>query len=215
MPAVTLEKDHLCLRATLEDVTPTVSYDAGKARYHVRLETGSNDEIVATLTPTALQALALQCLALMPPIEPKYTVASIEDAYRQTAKSVKLHSDRSIQLLLREVQSDTLIDFLWYMKDRALIMKVVDNMSKRAAELLVQDLDEAWHGKNPDCAMESDARRGREAVLTIMKILQRLTDESNIPDILGTKEKNEGASILTKDEVDGLLTGEPKAGGEA
>jgi hypothetical protein len=93
-----------------------------------------------------LQALALQCLALMSEIEPKYTVAYVEEAFRRPARVFKLYDDLSIQHFLREVQVETLNDFLWYMKDRELIMTVVNNMSSRAAESLVQDLENANFG---------------------------------------------------------------------
>ena len=208
--------DETGLRITLRDSLPSVRYDAERGRYQVSFKPNDQDELMALLTPAALQALALQCLALMPEIEPKYTVASIEEAFRLPARVFKLYDDLSIQRFLREVQMEILIDFLWYMKDRELIMKVVNNLSSRAAESLVQDLDAAWHGKNPDTAMEHDARRGRAAVMAVMTILQRLVDEGSVPDILGNqarlKQDNGNYGELTDEEVDALLNDKPNEG---
>jgi len=214
-----IDRHETGLRITLRDSLPSVRYDAEKERFQVSFKPGDQEELIALLTPAALQALALQCLALMPEIEPKYTVASVEEAFRLPAKVFKLYDDLSIQRFLREVQMETLIDFLWYLKDRELIMKVVNNLSSRAAECLVQDMDKTWHGKNPDTAIEHDARRGRAAVMAVMTILQRLIDEGSVPDILGNqarlKQNKATHGELTVEEVDDLLTGGPNIGEQA
>jgi hypothetical protein len=124
----------------------SVRHDAERGRYQVSFKLNDRGELRALLTPAALQAMALQCLALMPEIEPKYTVACVVEAFRRPARVFKLYDDLSIQHFLREVQVETLNDFLWYMKDRELIMTVVNNMSSRAAESLVQDLENVNFG---------------------------------------------------------------------
>lgn len=180
---ITLEKDAHGLRIRLDEVIPTVHFDAEAGRYRLCLESRGDDEVCALLNPAELQALALQCLAVMPEIEPKYTVAGVEEAFRRPARILKLYDDRAIQLLLREVHAETLINGLWYMKDRELIQQVVRNMSQRAGEALVEDLTTTWSGKNPDTALEAHARLGRKAVLEIMALLRKLIDEGQIQDI--------------------------------
>lgn len=143
------------------------------------------DEVEVTLSTTALQTLGLQCVELMPDITPKFTVASAEDAHRQPAQILKHLDDRSIQTILREVSSETLINFTWYMKDVELLKMILKNMSKRAAEMLMDDLDEEWYGKNPDTALEAEALRGRVAVLTVMNTWRRLVADDELPDLLG------------------------------
>lgn len=214
MPPLSIVNEESGFLFLLENALAQVEA-ADDGRFHLALISGNN-QIHATLSPVALQTLGLQCVALMPDLTPRYTVANIEDAYRQPALTLKLHSDRTIQLLLREVQAETLVDFLWYMKDRELIMKVVNNMSTRAGEALVQDLNDTWYGKNPDTALESHARRGRQAVVAIMDILQRLINEGQIPDILGaaSQANNNKPHILSSDEVDALLNGEPETKNE-
>ncbi len=78
--------------------------------------------------------------------------------------------DRAIQLLLREVQSESLIIALKG-ADPALREKVLKNMSNRAAETLREDLE----AKGPVRLSEVEAEQ-RE----ILKIVRRLADEGQI-----------------------------------
>lgn len=186
MSRICLEKDDDGLRVTVHDAVPHLvrtSADDGE-HFELRIEAGSAS-LVTRLTPAALQTLGLQCVALMPQLAPQYSVAGSEDAYRLPARLVKELDDRSIQILLRECQSDALIDFLWYMKDAELIKLVLRNLSQRAAEMIMDDLDLRWRGKNPDATLEANARRGREAVCEIMALVRRLIAASAIPDVLG------------------------------
>lgn len=181
-----LEKDDKGMCVTLTHATPTIAPCDTFGNFQVRFETGSDTAIV-TLTSAALQTLGLQCAALMPALFPAFTVASVEDAYRIPARAMKELDDRSIQLLLRECQSDTLIDFLWYMKDGDLIKLILRNMSERAAEMMMDDITSRWHGKNPDTALIVQAKRGREAILEVMEILRRLITEGQIQDVFGAE----------------------------
>jgi len=186
MSKLTLEKDDSGLRVTLTQATPSVTRDdaPGSENFQLRID-ADGATFVAILTPAALQTLGLQCVAHMPSLAPQYTVASVEDAYRMPARLLKELDDRSVQLLLRECQSDTLIDFLWYMKDVDLLKLMLKNMSERAAEMLMDDLDTRWRGRNPDHVLELHAKDGRAAVLEIMTIVRRLIAETQIPDVLG------------------------------
>lgn len=78
--------------------------------------------------------------------------------------------DRAIQLLLREVQSESLIVALKG-ADPALREKIFKNMSNRAAEMLREDLE----AKGPVRLSEVEAEQ-RE----ILKIVRRLADEGQI-----------------------------------
>lgn len=198
MSKLIFEKDESGLRITLRDATPSIARAAIADGEHflLRFDLGS-DSVSAELTPAALQILGLQCVALMPQLGPQYTVASVEDACRLPARLLNELDDRSIQRLLRELQSDSLIDFLWYMKDAGLIKLMLRNMSERAAEMLMDDLNTQWRGKNPDQALATYARRGREAVQDVMAVVRRLIAEGLLPDVLG-EGKSEG-----KDEGEG------------
>jgi flagellar motor switch protein FliG len=78
--------------------------------------------------------------------------------------------DRGIQLLLREVQSESLIVALKG-TDQGLREKIFKNMSSRAAEMLREDLD----AKGPVRLSEVEAEQ-RE----ILKIVRRLADEGQL-----------------------------------
>lgn len=184
MSRFTLEKDDAGFRVSLYGASPVLAREEGAEAVTLRME-ADGIAFVAQLSPAALKDLGLQCVALMPALAPQYSVASVEEAHRMSARLLKELDDRSIQLLLRECQSDVLIDFLWYMKDAGLIKLMLRNCSQRAAEMLLDDLDSTWRGKDPDDTLEVNARRGREAVLAIMTIVRRLIDEGQLPDILG------------------------------
>jgi len=83
--------------------------------------------------------------------------------------------DRAIQLLLREIQSESLIVALKG-ADQGLRDKVFKNMSRRAAETLKEDLE----AKGPVRVSEVEAEQ-RE----ILKVVRRLADEGQIQ--LGAK----------------------------
>jgi flagellar motor switch protein FliG len=88
--------------------------------------------------------------------------------------------DRSVQLLLREVQSETLIIALKGTSDE-LKDKIFKNMSTRAAEALKEDLE----AKGPVRLSEVEAEQKE-----ILKIVRKLVDEGQI--VLGGKGGEEG-----------------------
>lgn len=188
MSKITLEKDNLGMCVTLTHATPTITIDctSDQRDFQIRFESeDSNDAVIVTLTPAAFQSLGLQCAAHIPAIFPTFTVASIEEAYRIPARVIKELNDHSIQLLLCECQSDTLIDFLWYMKDGDLIKQILRNVNQRSAEKLMEDMAIRWQGKNPDSTLKANAQRGRKAVDEICKTMQRLIADNTIEDVLG------------------------------
>lgn len=88
--------------------------------------------------------------------------------------------DRSIQLLLREVQSETLIIALKG-TSQDLKDKIFKNMSSRAAEALKEDLE----AKGPVRLSEVEAEQKE-----ILKVVRKLVDEGQI--VLGGKGGDEG-----------------------
>ncbi len=78
--------------------------------------------------------------------------------------------DKAIQLILREVQSDSLVIALKG-TDEALREKILGNMSSRAAEILRDDLE----SKGPVRVSEVDAKQKE-----ILKVVRRLAEEGQI-----------------------------------
>jgi flagellar motor switch protein FliG len=87
-----------------------------------------------------------------------------------TFDNVNELDDRGVQLLLREIQSESLIVALKG-ADQALREKIFKNMSGRAAEMLKEDLE----AKGPVRLSEVEAEQ-RE----ILKVVRRLADEGQI-----------------------------------
>ena len=97
-----------------------------------------------------------------------------------TFDNVNELDDRSVQLLLREVQSETLIIALKG-TSQELKDKIFKNMSTRAAEALKEDLE----AKGPVRLSEVEAEQKE-----ILKIVRKLVDEGQI--VLGGKGGEEG-----------------------
>jgi flagellar motor switch protein FliG len=87
--------------------------------------------------------------------------------------------DRSIQLILREVQSESLIVALKGASEE-LREKIFKNMSQRAAEMLREDLE----AKGPVRLSEVESEQKE-----ILKIVRRLADEGQV--MLGGKGEEE------------------------
>lgn len=135
------------------------------------------DTVNLTLNPDLLSILGLQCVAHLPEIAPERAVSTVEDSYRLSAKFIKSLDNRSLQCLIRECQSESIVCFLWYMKDGDLIRQIFRNMSQRAAEMMMDDLEQTWRGRKPDEANSHFVQQGREAVLKILGLARRLAGE--------------------------------------
>lgn len=166
---VTIVSDSYALRK-LENGNYELEFDAESGKYSVNL------------SPNEMQNIGLQCLLYFPWIEPSLKMKSIAETYRLPAQKIKLLDNRSIQLLLRETQSETLVDFLWFMKDADLMRLIFKNMSSRAADMFLDDLREKYFGKNPD---KTESNNGKEAAQIIVGTVNRLIDENQIPQIYG------------------------------
>ena len=133
------------------------------------------------LDDAQVRTLGLMCLHHFPYIEPRIIVPEEEDAYRLPARKIGELDDRSMQILLREVQSDSLINFVWYMKDPELAKLVFTNMSQRAAQMLFEDLNSKYGNQSPDTAPSRVVENARASTLEIIAVFDRLVGEGQIP----------------------------------
>lgn len=182
-------------------LTPdTLSVENHEGGYYATFQSGINT-VRLKLNKDLLSILGLQCVAHMPEIAPDRQVHALEDSYRLPAQFIKSLDNRSLQCLIRECSSETLVRFLWYMKDGDLIRQTLRNMSQRAAAMLMDDLEQNWHGRIPDDATSAYTQQGRESVLRIVGLARRLADEGwiEVPE-----------SSLTTEEIDALLSGVTK-----
>lgn len=145
--------------------------------------TENNIDLELELSEMNLKALGLELIRVCPVIKPEIKLDGSNDSYRYLASDFKDLDDRSIQLWLREVQSDSLIYFLWFMKDREIIERVFKNMSARAAEMLLEDLTAVANSRgDPDSprANKNTLVTARQEVQSVISILNRLKDEGQI-----------------------------------
>lgn len=179
-------------------ITPdTLCVGSADGTYSIAFQSGA-DTVNLKLSPDLLSILSLQCLAHLPQTTPHFTVSGIEDSYRQTAAFIKVLDGRSLQALLRECGSDTLACFLWYMKDSELMRQVFSNMSQRAAEMLMDHLEQQWSERKPDDPASPWVHHGRAATLTVLTLARRLANERLIETI---------PPALTPEEINALLKG--------
>lgn len=135
------------------------------------------------LTDINMKAFGLTAIATCPILNPEIVLDSELDAVRYLAKPLFELDDRSIQLLLREVQSDTLIYFMWFIKDEELIQTIFRNMSQRAGEMLADDLLEiSTRYGNPDSerVKKTVLRDAMDSTKYIVSVYNRLSDEGQI-----------------------------------
>ncbi len=91
--------------------------------------------------------------------------------------------DAAIRLLLAEldfVYTDTLAHGVWFMQDRALLHKVLRNITLHNGQWFMQKLHVLYFGKNPAHATPAEQQTGEAAVQKIVYTLQRLQDEGSI-----------------------------------
>ena len=184
--SLNITKTDNALSVRLRGATPELRVD--ESGFFTLLMYVNDDQVEIDLSPADMQTLGMLCVAHLPGLAPKYAVANSEDAYRHPARFIKEMDDRDMQLVIRELQCPTIVDFLWYMKDAELIRKILKNISRSAADMLMDDLSDRWHGKNPDTARIRDARTGRAAVEEMLHIIQRVVDEGQIMNYFGDTE---------------------------
>ena len=127
-----------------------------------------------------IKTIGLLCQHHFPDIEPRFVVASEEDAYRLLAREIGLLDDRSVQVLITEISSNELILFLWYMMDEKLASLILNNMSRRAAAVLLEDLIASHGHHHPDRVSIAYIQKARKVTLKIISILERLRESGRI-----------------------------------
>jgi flagellar motor switch protein FliG len=170
-----LRSDVILRIATLDGVQPAALKELNEVL--AKLLTGN-----ASLRKTAMGGVraAAEILNFMPTIYENAVIESVREHDAELAQRILDEmfvfedllelEDRAIQLLLREVQSESLIVALKGSSD-ALKEKIFKNMSQRAAELLREDLE----AKGPVRVSEVEAEQKE-----ILKIVRRLADAGQI-----------------------------------
>jgi flagellar motor switch protein FliG len=164
----------ICLSEAWPELSPTED-----GNYRLRCYSAGDDTVDVMLDATALEQLGRACLPHLRPISPVRTTAEAEAPFREPAYFLKDLDNRAIQLLLREMQSESLIVFLWYMKDPDLIRKMLGNFSERAASMLMDDLFARGGGNDPNSALLIEAEVGRTVVREVLELVTRLAEEGN------------------------------------
>jgi len=171
-----LRNDVILRIATLEGIQPTALKDLNDVL--TRLLTGSTNSIKkAAMGGTRVAA---EILNYMSTTLETAVIATVRDFDPEIAQKIQDEmftfdnlsdlDDRAIQLLLREVQSESLIVALKGTNED-LRERIFKNMSTRAAEMLREDLD----SKGPVRVSEVEAEQKE-----ILKIVRRLADEGQI-----------------------------------
>ena len=179
-----LRNDVILRIATLDGIQPTALKDLNEVLS--KLLTGSSDSIKnAAMGGTRVAA---EILNFMPASLETSMIATVRDFDPQIAQKIQsemfafdhldILDDRAIQLLLREVPSESLIVALKGATEE-LREKIFKNMSTRAAEMLREDLA----AKGPVRVSEVEAKQAE-----ILMIVRRLADEGLIS--LGGKREH-------------------------
>lgn len=127
-----------------------------------------------------LRTLGLLCLHRFPDIEPRYSVPEEDEAFRLPARKILLFADAAIQVLMREIQSTDLIAFLWYMGDEEIAQRVLGNLTARAAEMMMDDLEKRYDHLDPNKLPQRYADEGRAATLKVVAAMDRLMKDGLI-----------------------------------
>lgn len=171
-----LRNDVILRIATLDGIQPTALRDLNEVL--TKLLTGSSN----TIKKAAMggSRVAAEILNFMPGAIETSVVASVRDFDPELAQKIQDEmftfdnimelDDRAIQLLLREVQSESLIVALKGTTEE-LRERIFKNMSSRAAEMLRDDLE----SKGPVRVSEVETEQKE-----ILKIVRRLADEGQI-----------------------------------
>lgn len=149
--------------------------------YRLAFTQGEN-RLAVILPPAAFDALVHQGQALIPSPNAQLTSPEVHAAWRQSAWPLKRLNDRSWQLLLREITSESLLLMLWFLKDVDVAKTVTRNMSLRTAAMLTEELIARYQGRDPDRAPASEAEAAHQALQEVLATLQRLVNESQIPE---------------------------------
>lgn len=181
-PFLSLSKESHGIEARIEGCT-AFHLRGEKSFFTLSFEVDGS-RVDVELNAVTLRTLGLQCIAFFQTLAPHLKIDGIETMYRKQAEWIKELDPRSIQILLKELQFDTLLYALWYMKDSELMRKIIHGMPFYYAEILIEDLAH-WMGSNPDFASIEDRRRGRSAVQEVTDTASRLMAEGQIEEYFG------------------------------
>ncbi len=104
----------------------------------------------------------------------------IEENYRKQLKFLRYLDNSSFQLIVNNIPQNTLVDLLWYMKDKELIKKTRQNISKHQFAEVMDNLTTFKSNLNPDNCLISQAVFGREAIKDTLTIIKKLSEEGQI-----------------------------------
>ena len=125
------------------------------------------------ITPSDLQTFILQNIQYI--TENLGLTAKQLDFIRAPGLFLVSMDDRTLQILIRELEPDTLIRFLWYMKNDKLVKKVVKNCSRTAGDFLIEDL-ELLKRTDPDETTGLFAKSGQDAIKHVIKIYNEILE---------------------------------------
>lgn len=169
------------LKATISvstDASPVLVKDDSKNRFTMRIDL-RDFSLGLNFDAAQVRALGLLCLHHFPELHPQY-VPSEEEAYRLPAKKIGQLDDRAVQRLLAEVSRSDLVDFIWYMLSPELGTLLTENMSRGAAEGLLDELQRKHGDHHPDRVSKKYIQSARAATLRIVSTLERLQDSGEI-----------------------------------
>jgi len=119
-----------------------------------------------------------------PATAPGVAVVNSDDAlWRLKAQALQRLPATGMQLLLRELDTTDLLYVLWFTKNQQLGQSVINNLSCRAAAMVLDELIARFYGRNPDTASEQDKTQAHQSLQRVLDILQRLTDEGQIAQV--------------------------------
>ena len=144
--------------------------------------TSANTQITIKLSQSALKALPGFADTALPGLDAK-PMPEDDALWRCKAEVLKGLPDHSMQMLLRELDSTALLYVLWFVKDKQLAQTVMNNLSRRAAAMLLDELAAKFYGRDPHTASEQDKNLARQSLQGVLGVLQRLTEEGQIAQV--------------------------------
>jgi hypothetical protein len=148
-------------------------------RFLVRIRNTDGSQVEINLDATELRQLGKQLLALMKPMQhgaPRTTAAE-EAPYREKAHYFDAVNDLALRLFLQEAERETLALVLWYLKDTALIRRILGNCSQRVGEELKQALEKLIEQGDPDSALKFEAENARLALEQTLQQAKRIAEK--------------------------------------
>ena len=156
---------------------------AGNINFLVNFSLAGCDVIVE-IGADGLHALTMQCLTILRELAVENKETSTEGLLRGPARKIGTFSDRSIQSLVQELPPQSLIAFLWYMKDAELLSLFLKNCGSWSAKTLMDDLTVFYPGLDPDKAPSYIVQKGRAALEEVVRVITDLQVSGVIPESL-------------------------------